>query len=138
LPELAKVPTDSNSEVDGESTTYSTPLFWNPIERTQSKDNPKFEQNPKRLRGNPNTKWNGYFRVKSVLPAKRSAEDISNSKAYISWFNGKVIWMTNQLGNQERVWSMLWNPSKNSLNVIWKYQHYRLEDKSGGEEGHLL
>jgi hypothetical protein len=48
-----------------------------------------------------NTKWAGYFRVKSALPTKGSLKDISPSKAYISWSNGRAIQMMSQHGNQE-------------------------------------
>jgi hypothetical protein len=48
LPELAKVPTNSNSKVGGESTMYFIPLFWNLIERMRSKDDHNFDQNLKK------------------------------------------------------------------------------------------
>jgi hypothetical protein len=91
LAKLAKVPIDSNSKLDGESTMYFIPRFWNPIERMQSRDDRKVNQNPKRSRENWNMKWSGYFRVKSAHPAERQVEDISPLKAYISWLNGEAI-----------------------------------------------
>jgi hypothetical protein len=48
LPRLAKAPIDSNSKVDGESIMYSIRLFWNPIEKTRSKEVLKFDQNLKK------------------------------------------------------------------------------------------
>jgi hypothetical protein len=101
LPRLAKALTDSNSKVGGESTMYSIPHLWNHTEKMRSKEDLKFDQNPKRLRGKRNTKWSGSFRAKSALLAKKSAEDTSNSKACISWLNGGAIQMMSPHGNQE-------------------------------------
>jgi hypothetical protein len=66
LQELAKTPTDSNFKVVGKSTTYSTPLFWNPIETMRSKEDHRFDQNQKKLREKRNMRWSRYFRVKFV------------------------------------------------------------------------
>jgi hypothetical protein len=48
MPRLVKASIDLNSKVAGKSTTYSIPLFWNLIEKAQSKDDHRFDQNPKK------------------------------------------------------------------------------------------
>jgi hypothetical protein len=68
---LAKALINSNSELVGESITYSIPRFWNLIEKTQSKEDHKFDQNSKRSREKKSTKWKKYFRVKYKRPAER-------------------------------------------------------------------
>jgi hypothetical protein len=50
----------------------------------QLKDDYLFDQNPKQLREKWNTRWNEYFRVKSVQPAERSVEKITPLRGYIS------------------------------------------------------
>jgi hypothetical protein len=82
---------------------YSTPHYWNHIGIMQSKDNDTYDHNSKKSRKKCNMKWSGYFRVMSTLPVKRLVEDISLSKAYISWLNGMAIQRMSLHGNQERV-----------------------------------
>jgi hypothetical protein len=113
-------------------------LLLEVFETIRSKDDHKFDQNLKQLRAKRNTKWNRFYKVKSRQLAERLLEEIRNFEPYMSWLNGRAIQIMSLHENQEWAWNTQWNPLKSSINNILIHQPWRLEDKSGGEERHLL